>query len=74
MFEIEKNVEIWPQTYGLEKSDLRKTLEEMETGDSIVVPSDLVIRRKVNGIAREINIKVSVRKLDEKNHRVWRVK
>ena len=72
MYEIEKNIPIPSNGPRRPKQELRLALEQMEVGDSIVVPSHEV-RRKAYGSAKGANI--GIRSRVEGDHiRIWRIK
>jgi hypothetical protein len=71
MFAVEKNIPI-PKRGADKKGELRLTLENMEVGDSIVVPNSL--RNAAHSAAKKAKIKVAMRTINSETRdaRVWR--
>ena len=71
MFAVEKNIPI-PKRGADKKGELRLTLENMEVGDSIVVPNSL--RNAARSAAKKAKIKVAMRTINSETRdaRVWR--
>ena len=71
MFAVEKNIPI-PKRGANKKCELRLTLENIEVGDSIVVPNSL--RNAAHSAAKIAKIKVAMRTINSltRDSRVWR--
>ena len=67
-FEIEKSIPLPPKGSG---SRIVETLRSMDIGDSIVVPKN--IHSNIFLYAARAGIKVTSRKIDAEDMRVWRV-
>jgi hypothetical protein len=71
-YQIEKGVTM-PERGNLrrEKSPLRLAFEQMEVGDSVVLPEDL--KTSPHPMAQQVGIKVAMRRQPDGATRVWRV-